>query len=178
MTYIALLRGINVGGHNVKMDRLRSLFTELGLSNVRTFIQSGNVFFDSDETDLAILQGRIEQHLEKALGYTVPTFLRTITQIEAIMANDPFKGLDVTSDMRLCIVFTAQPIPDKMALPMTSSKQDVAIIGANEHEAFVVWHIIDGRPPAATTLDKVLGKTTTTRFFHTMAKILAAAKSA
>ncbi|HEV2405968.1 MAG TPA: DUF1697 domain-containing protein, partial [Ktedonobacterales bacterium] len=77
MRYIALLRGVNVGGHVVKMERLRALFAELGLSNVRTYIQSGNVFFDTEQTDRVALTASIEEHLRAALGYAVPVFLRT-----------------------------------------------------------------------------------------------------
>ena len=73
MRYIALLRGINVGGHQVKMDALRGHFADLGLANVGSYIQSGNVFFDSDEADRYALQARIEDRLRAALGYAVPT---------------------------------------------------------------------------------------------------------
>src|SRR5579872_787535 len=76
MRYIAFLRGINVGGHTVKMERLRQLFTELGLAHVRTYIQSGNVFFETTDSDRARVTGTIEEHLHKVLGYEVPVFLR------------------------------------------------------------------------------------------------------
>ena len=72
MIYIALLRGINVGGHLVKMERLRDLFMELGFTHVRTYIQSGNVFFETTQTDRKGVSQTIEQHLHQALGYEVP----------------------------------------------------------------------------------------------------------
>lgn len=177
MIYIAFLRGVNVGGHTVKMDRLRELFTELGLTNVRTYIQSGNVFFESELTDRASLAQTIEQHLRKALGYEVPVFLRSIPELEQLLAIEPFRDMDITDDMRLCITFTADAIADDLALPLYSARRDMAIVHTTEHEAFVVWYLIDGRPPAASSiLDKALGARTTTRFFHTTAKILQAAK--
>lgn len=106
MDYIALLRGINVGGHTVKMDALRKLFVELGLTNVRTYIQSGNVFFTTESADRAVLAERIERHLRAALGYEVPACLRTIPELERVVAVDPFASLTVTPDMRLCVMFT------------------------------------------------------------------------
>lgn len=175
MLYIALLRGINVGGHVVKMERLRELFAELGFTNVRTYIQSGNVFFETEQTDRDALAQTIEQRLHEALGYKVPVFLRTIPEFEEILALDPFKHLDVTPDMRLCVVFTAETIPSTLALPLRSPKNDMEIVHTTEHEAFMVWYIINGRPPAAYNF-KVLGERTTSRFFHTAAKILQAAK--
>jgi uncharacterized protein (DUF1697 family) len=75
--YIAFLRGLNVGGHRVKMDRLRSLFEDLGFKDVSTFIASGNVVFYTDTNDVASLRDRIQEHLAKELGYEVATFLRT-----------------------------------------------------------------------------------------------------
>jgi uncharacterized protein (DUF1697 family) len=175
MIYIALLRGINVGGHTVKMERLRELFTELGFTDVRTYIQSGNVFFETAQTDRELLTQTIEQHLHQALGYQVPVFLRTIPELEQIVAMNPFQRLNVTPDMRLCVVFTSDLIPRTLTLPLRSAKNDVEIIHTTDHEAFMVWYLTNGRPPAAQSF-KVLGDRTTTRFFHTTAKILQAAK--
>ena len=175
MLYIALLRGINVGGHTVKMERLRELFMELGFSNVRTYIQSGNVFFETAQTDRSTLTQMIERHLLNALGYEVPVFLRTIPELEQIIELDPFQHLNVTPDMRLCVVFTSEKIPKTLALPLRSSKNDIEIVHTTDYEAFMVWYLINGRPPAAQSFS-VLGDRTTTRFFHTLAKILQAAK--
>ncbi|HLG77625.1 MAG TPA: DUF1697 domain-containing protein [Ktedonobacteraceae bacterium] len=175
MHYIALLRGINVGGHVVKMERLRELFAEIGLTRVRTYIQSGNVFFESAHPDRSILTRTIEHHLHQTLGYEVPVFLRTVPELEQIVASDPFQHLSVTPDMRLCVVFTSLLIPNTLALPLRSPKNDMEIIHTTDYEAFTVWYLINGRPPAAYTF-KELGDRTTTRFFHTTAKILEAAK--
>jgi uncharacterized protein (DUF1697 family) len=92
--YIAFLRAINVGGRVVKMDRLRALFTELGFERVETFIASGNVVFDADETDAAALETRIEAHLKRALGYEAATFLRTPAQVAAAAEHEPFPRVD------------------------------------------------------------------------------------
>ncbi|MEO6891289.1 MAG: DUF1697 domain-containing protein, partial [Ktedonobacteraceae bacterium] len=120
MKYIALLRGINVGGHIVKMEYLRELFTELGFTQVRSYIQSGNVFFETEQADRETVAHALEQHLHQALGYEVPVFLRTIPELEQVMALDPFQHLTVTPDMRLCVVFTDEPIPKTLALPLRS----------------------------------------------------------
>ncbi|WP_375435761.1 DUF1697 domain-containing protein [uncultured Hymenobacter sp.] len=176
-TYIAFLRGINVGGHRVTMDVLRRLFTELGLSNVRTYIQSGNVFFETEEQNRAQLTARIEQHLQQTLGYRVSVFLRSVAELEQLLTLNPFGHLAVTNDMRLCVMFLAEPAPVGLELPLFSPKADMEIVSLTDQEAFVVWYIIEGRPPASMTfLDKTLGRQTTTRFFHTAAKILEAAK--
>lgn len=174
--YIALLRGINVGAHQVKMERLRSLFEELGLRNVSSYINSGNVFFDSDDKDRDMLADRLEQHLASALGFSVPVFLRTQTEIEDILSLDPFKGIELTDDRRFCVIFTKQPLDTKLKLPLHSTRNDMDLVTMRPYEAFVVWYIINGRPPSGKFPVDILPPTNTTRFFHTLAKILYASK--
>jgi len=95
--YIAFLRAINVGGHTVKMDHLRTLFEALRFSNVATFIASGNVIFDTKSADTRALEDKIERHLKKALGYDVATFIRSVPEVVAAAEYQPF-GPDATRD--------------------------------------------------------------------------------
>lgn len=179
MRYIAFLRGINVGGHQVKMDRLRALFGELGHASVRTYIQTGNVFFEARaDADRAALTEAAEAHLRAALGFEVPVCLRTIEEVERTLARDPFKGETVTDDMRLTVVFATRPVPQDLVLPAWSPKRDMEIRAVTEMDAFVVWYLRDGRPPSPSKfLEKTLGSDVTSRFLHTTAKILEAAKA-
>ncbi len=87
--YIALLRGINVGGHRVRMERLRALFGELGYRDVWTFIASGNVGFTVSSAEPEELAREIEAHLGSALGYEVPTFLRTPAELRGLLEDLP-----------------------------------------------------------------------------------------
>jgi uncharacterized protein (DUF1697 family) len=89
MRYIALLRAINVGGRTVRMERLRALFEELKLRNVETFIASGNVVFETTAA-AASVESRIEKHLEKSLGFAVPTLVRSASDLAAVAAFAPF----------------------------------------------------------------------------------------
>jgi uncharacterized protein (DUF1697 family) len=88
--YVAFLRAINVGGHIVKMDQLRKLFAQLGLTEVETFIASGNVLFSSPSTSGPALEQKIEKHLEAALGYEVATFVRTAAEVCQAAAHEAF----------------------------------------------------------------------------------------
>ncbi len=88
--YIALLRGINVGGKNmIKMVDLKRTFEALGLSRVQTYIQSGNVLFDSDEPEKT-LRNRIEREIESVFGFSVTVVLRTAAELKQIIGNCPF----------------------------------------------------------------------------------------
>jgi uncharacterized protein (DUF1697 family) len=91
--YVAFLRGINVGGHQVKMDDLRTWFEALDFDNVATFIASGNVIFETGKAKPATLTGRIERQLRDNLGYEVPTFLRSDAELARIAGREPFADL-------------------------------------------------------------------------------------
>ncbi|MBA2620764.1 MAG: DUF1697 domain-containing protein [Acidobacteria bacterium] len=174
--YIALLRGINIGGHRVKMERLRELFAELKVENVRTYIQTGNVFFDTYETDRTALGERIERHLFENLGYEVPTFLRTVEEIERAVNIEPFKEIELTDDKRFLITFIPKPLAADFVLPLVSPKNDYEILRATGGEVFSVLKIINGRPSNPVALiEKTCEMKTTSRFFHTTIKILQAA---
>ncbi|MBB4922951.1 DUF1697 domain-containing protein [Kitasatospora kifunensis] len=178
-TFIAFLRAVNVGGRTVTMERLRALFGELGLAAVRTYIQSGNVFFSADSgVDRAALTRRIEAHLSQALGYQVPTVLRTVDELAAVLAADPFHEVEITPEVRLCVVFLSEPPPADLALPLRSPKGDLEVIAVTPGEAFVVARRLAGRAPAnpATVFGRTYRGHGTSRFFHTAAKILAAAR--
>jgi len=94
--YIALLRGINVGGKNIiKMVELKQVFESIGLCEVKTYIQSGNVLFKSDEAE-ELLCDKIEHEIEAVFGISVKIILRTSTELEQIILNCPFSKDEVT----------------------------------------------------------------------------------
>lgn len=88
--YIALLRGINVGGKNkLKMVDLKEALEKLGLVRVQTYIQSGNILFESSE-DEGTLRQKIEQQIEKEFALSIPTIIRTSEELKQIVENCPF----------------------------------------------------------------------------------------
>lgn len=108
--YIALLRAINVGGHNVKMAHLRELIGSLGYANVETFIASGNVIFDAPAQDARTLEKRIEDHLRESLGYEVATFVRSASELANTARHWPFDPSDLEADgTSLYIAFLPAP---------------------------------------------------------------------
>lgn len=176
-THIAFLRAVNVGGRVVKMERLRAVFAELRFANVRTYIQSGNVFFDAKASDRAALQRRIEARLEKELGYDVEAMVRTVDEVEAALARDAFAGVEIGEHTRLCVVFLHHGLPPNVTLPARSPKGDVEVLDATDGEAFVVLHQQPGRSVNALPfLTRLFGQKTTSRFHATTRKIVAAAK--
>ncbi|HEX2202471.1 MAG TPA: DUF1697 domain-containing protein [Longimicrobium sp.] len=107
--YIAFLRAINVGGHTVKMDRLRALFEALGFGGVTTFIASGNVVFETAEADEGALEKKIERHLRESLGYDVATFLRTVDEVAAAAVYAPFPDADLDGATLYVLFLKSEP---------------------------------------------------------------------
>ena len=91
-TFIALLRGINVSGHNIiPMVKLREALTESGLKDVRTYIQSGNVIFESDKNSKKELSELIENTIDNRFGYEVPVLVIEPETIKHILDRCPFE---------------------------------------------------------------------------------------
>ena len=89
-TYIAILRGINVGGKKIiKMTDLVKLFDNLGYFNIRTYIQSGNVIFEADD-DKYLIHGYLEQSIMETFGFEVPLILISKNELQELIDKNPF----------------------------------------------------------------------------------------
>jgi uncharacterized protein (DUF1697 family) len=94
-THVSLLRGVNVGGRRmVKMDELKHAYIALGLENVRTYVQSGNVIFESSEGDPRKLEVNIQKGLKKAFDLDTVVLLRTREAMQTAIDGNPFEGKD------------------------------------------------------------------------------------
>ena len=93
MRYVALLRGINVVGKNmIKMETLRATFSALGFKNVQSYINSGNLIFETTIAADHKLATKIHDAIAKDFGFDISVMVRTIPEIEEIIANNPFEG--------------------------------------------------------------------------------------
>lgn len=132
--YLALLRGINVGGKNIiKMADLKACFESLGFSDVVTYIQSGNVLFKSAEKDKAKLTDRIEKELSKRFDY--PSRLVTVTheELRKTVRNAP-RGFGSELDkFRYDVIFLKEPLTPKEAMKSVSTKEGVDAAYAGDH---------------------------------------------
>lgn len=108
--YVAFLRAVNVGGRIVKMDALRSHFEAAGFTGVETFIASGNVIFDTRAKAGPGLEAKIEAALKKALGYEVPTFVRSLDEVVTAAARALFPEKDVAAAGALLVGLLKPPV--------------------------------------------------------------------
>jgi Uncharacterized protein conserved in bacteria len=173
--FVALLRGINVGGNKlIKMDDLKECFAALAFKNVKTILASGNVLFESTDNDEELLARKIEKKLEDVLGHKVGVQVRSIDEIQKLADRNPFKKIKVTPETRLYISFLPEKPTSKLKIPYTSPEKDFRILEVTNREicSIVDLNLGRGTVEAMGILDKEFGKNITTRNWNTIAKIL------
>jgi len=172
--YIAFLRAINVGGHTVKMDRLRSLFTALGFRNVTTFIASGNVIFDARTSDAELLEKRIERHLKQALGYDVATFLRTPAELKAIAAHEAFPAVEIAQGYALYVAFTSKRPTLLAKRQLMNFRSEVNDFHVHKREIYYLCRVrVSESAFSGSMLEKAIGMSATMRNVTTVNKLAA-----
>ncbi|MGB5555396.1 MAG: DUF1697 domain-containing protein [Flavobacteriaceae bacterium] len=104
-TYVVLLRGINVGGHKkIKMAELRTMLEKHDFKNVRTYIQSGNVVLNSDEKNAHIVEQKIQLALRDTFGFDVPVLVKSVTDLNIILRENPFQESEDLANNRVYFV--------------------------------------------------------------------------
>ena len=177
--YVAMLRGINVGrGKVVKMERLRASLESLGFSGVRTYVQSGNVAFESERKPAAELSKKIEAKILRDFGFAVPVILKTSKEIEQVVSDNPLvkeKGID---DSKLHVTFLsgAPPAAAVKALePLATNHERFRVLN---REIYLYCPDGYGRSKLTnTTIEKKLSVVATTRNWRTVNALLEMAKA-
>jgi uncharacterized protein (DUF1697 family) len=170
-TIVSLLRAVNLGAHNrMKMDALLEVYSSLGFANVRTYVQSGNVVFETREKNGPALVGRIEDAIEVAFGFRADVINRTAAELRDVVARNPFVGRE----------------PDKVLVTFLASDPGEAVRGrlrdiqispeelvADGRELYIYYPNGQGRSklPVAS-IDKALGVRGTGRNWNTVTKLL------
>ena len=170
MKYVAFLRAINVGGHAIiKMADLKKMFEAARLENVQTYIQSGNVIFESEEADETLLARQIERQLEKAAEYRIHVFLRTMQEVQTIAKKAPF----TVKTGEIAYVTFLHKKPDKISqqalLAFRSEADDFAFKGRD------LYNLRRDREKSVFSgnlVEKILKVPSTTRNLTTITKIV------
>lgn len=174
MRYLALLRGINVGGNTlIKMAELKVCFEELGFSDVRTYINSGNVIFSSDETDKLKLARKLELAIKKTFSHDLRVVVFTHPEWKAVIKNAPKQwGNDETYSHNLLVLLP--PVTAKEAVQASGEiKPDIEFAVAGVGVIYQGMSIKDrGKTNYAKIVGKPIYKQITIRNYNTSAKLL------
>jgi uncharacterized protein (DUF1697 family) len=178
-TYISLLRGINVSGQkSIRMAEMTHLYETLGLKMVQTYLQSGNIVFESDEFDGSILVDRIEAKIEKTFGFHVAVFIRTLGEFRHIFNHNPFLR-DRNEDPAKLYVSFLYSLPKKELvnrLTAQISEEDKFIPGEKEIYLFCL-HGYGKTKLSNNYFEKKLSVSATTRNWNTVTALIKMAKA-
>jgi len=172
--YIALLRGINVGGHHkVPMAELRAEFEKLGFKNLSTILNSGNIIFEAKTESTDVIENTISRHLENHFHFPIPTIVRTSETIYDLLLSQPFEKVNLNKEIRLYISFLKSDTKPDLKLPWTSEDGSFKIISKRDKNILSILDLsVSQTPKAMEALEKHFGKDITTRNWNTMEKIV------
>jgi uncharacterized protein (DUF1697 family) len=172
-TFVALLRGINVGGRNaIPMGELRSALSSLGLEDVATYIQSGNVVFRSTGTARA-LAADIERQIAETFGITPTVLVRTPAELESIAGSNPFLRGEADHS-KLHVVFLSRGATRKATAQLDPERSPPDEFSVRGREIYL--HLPNGAARSKLTIDyfeRQLGVAATARNWNTLIKLLA-----
>jgi len=173
-THLALLRGINVSGHNmIKMEALKTTLEAIGFQNVTTYIQSGNVFVDTDEENAPKVGFLIKQEIFKVFGHEVPVIVINKEDLSACFKNNPFlkeKEIDIK---KLYVSFVSIPLKKESIndLKMSQFKPDEVAI--DENRIYIKYAVGAGKTRFDQKyIEKKLNVTATIRNWNTVTQLL------
>lgn len=172
--YVALLRGINVGGHKkVPMKTLVQVMEEHGFEKVTTILASGNVIFESS---FAATQ-KLPKILAEAFGFDIPTLTLPISVIEQIVQIDPYKNIKITPDLYPFVTFTFETPKAQIKIPFQSPTGAFRILKQIDNALICILNRKEsGTPIAMSELENIFGKSITSRTYNTVVKIAQYAK--
>lgn len=172
-TYIALLRGINVSGQKlIKMDSLKAMFEAMSFRHVRTYIQSGNVIFESDERDHKRLVKLIEEEIARVFGFDVAVILRTKEELEDVIGHNPFAPEQLADGEKIYVSLLSQEPASEAVGQLQAYSNDIDEYRILGREVYILCRKSYGKSQFSNNfLEKKLRVSATTRNWESVNKI-------
>jgi uncharacterized protein (DUF1697 family) len=171
--YVSLLRAVNVGGHGVlKMEALKELYRSIGLKDVRTILQSGNVLFRSNLTDRAALAKRLRQEIERRFELSIEVLIRTLAELEMLVERGP--ELAERADPRKLHVMFLSGVPDaKTQAVLAKAHKGPELMEIRGPEIYLYYPNGAGRSKlSGAFIEAKLDLAGTARNWHTIRKLI------
>ena len=170
--YISFLRAINVANRTVKMDSIKKIFNSLGFSNVSTFIASGNVIFETEETNPTLLEDTISPQLFYVLGFEVAAFVRTDLEMKNMVTYFSSENIFINSFESINIAFLAKT-PDEMVIKkLMSFKTEIDDFRIHEREIYWLCKKKQSESSFSNAiLEKITQQASTLRGYNTIRRI-------
>ena len=177
-TWILLLRGVNVGGNNIlPMQVLRNIVEDLGHQNVKTYIQSGNCVFNSEEHDASQIGNLIAERIDTELGFRLRVWVISLGDVEAALAANPYPQA-MADPKSLHFFFLSEPAPAANLEAMTTLKMNGEAYTLGD-TIFYLWAPDGiGRSKLAEKAERHIGVALTARNLRSVMKIIELARAA
>lgn len=176
--YIALVRGINVGGKSMPMAALRALFAKLGYADARTYIQSGNAVFTASGKDGRKIAAGLEAAIAKAFGYEAAVIVRSLEEWRGLLEANPYGKRKLAEGERLFITFLEDPPAKAAAAALEAVRDPKDEVKVRGSEAFLLVRGSYGESNLSNAfVEKKLGVRATTRNLPTTLKLLEMAEA-
>jgi uncharacterized protein (DUF1697 family) len=176
MTWLALLRGVNVGGKRVMMADLRAMLDAMGFERVRTLLQSGNLVFDGKKASAASLERRLQTRLRDTIGIESEIFVRTAHEWGEVLAANPFPAeaeRDPSHLLVMCLRTAPTPAQIRAAREAIVGRERIAVVG---RQAYLLYPDGIGRSKlTGAIVERALGSPGTMRNWNTATKLAALA---
>jgi uncharacterized protein (DUF1697 family) len=170
---ISMLRGVNVGGHNmIKMDALRALYESLGLRDAQTHVQSGNVVFRAQGRDLALISKKIEYGIERTFGFRPSVIVRTDAEMRDVIARNPFANRDGIEPGKLLVTFLAGDPGSEARAKLLGIKVGPEELRIDGRELYIYFPDGMGRSKMWPLIEKATKSAGTGRNWNTVTKLL------
>lgn len=171
---ISMLRAVNVGGYaKIKMEALRALYSSLKFENPQTYVQSGNVIFETNERDLATVGKRIQKAIEKKFGCCPEVILRTREELRTVLAKNPFDKRPNIEPGKLLVIFLALDPGDAARQNLLSQKFQPEELHALGRELYIYFPNGAGKSKLPwRRIDKILQTRGTGRNWNSVTKML------
>lgn len=172
--FISLLRGVNIGGHHkIKMDALRALYESLGLKEVRTYIQSGNVVFKTKDPDVARLTQKIEKEIERTHGFRPDVVIRTAAELREVVKSNPFAKRRGIDPRKLAVTFLPGNPTEEARANLGKIKADPEELHVIDRQLYIYFANGMARPNLSwIQVMKTLKTTGTARNWNTVTQLL------
>jgi uncharacterized protein (DUF1697 family) len=171
---VSMLRGVNLGGHNrVTMDALKALYESLGLRDVETYVQSGNVIFRTNGRELARLSKRIEDGIKKSFAFHSDVILRTPAELRDVVKKNPFAARRGIDPKRLAVTFLAGDPGKEACEKLLAIKAEPEELRIEGRELYIYYPNGMARPRLTwPIIEKALKTSGTARNWNTVTKLL------
>lgn len=172
--YIAFHRAINVSGSKIiKMEHLRQMFTDMGFKNVASYIQTGNVYFETRKASTANLAKKIEQYLHQELDFEVETFVYSVEDLAGVVKSDPFGKIKDDGNAVVYIGFLQEEPKKELVEKLYANNSEVDTFKVKGKELYMLRYRDRGKSKIAPGLiEKTLKMKCTTRNRKTLLKLM------